>query len=835
MFVTNDDLSIYATRGDTVFFTVEAEENGVDYEFQAGDVLRMKIFGKKEADNVVLEKCFPVTANTKQFVILLTEEDTKIGEVISKPTDYWYEVELNPFTNPQTIIGYDDNGAKVFKLFPEGADSEIPEVKPEDIPVVDTELDMTSRRPVENQAIARAVVNLEAALRTTESKVTEQTKTTAEDVAELDNDLAVERARIDNLVSGATADDAEIIDVRVGADGTTYASAGAAVRKQAEKIAELSKATHGYVERSLVWENGNLQFGVATNRIVTQMCVAKGDIVLYAPAGYRIALGVYEEADGNYTKVFDSNWQEGEYVSPYGAGSLYRAVLSKPDDSDIAPAAGDAVVIRERFNVDNLDLRVGNLETGAASVETRFVSTRNLFTGIAEWINADINGKGGGVLEPKVDNGEYAAVPTYMPIEAGEHVISWADIKNGNISMYLHFSDADKKYIEYQALYNVSSNGYRVFTAPANAAYFRVSVYYPGGENWEDNIPAELQVEAGNVPTNYVGAKVIRVDHIDTEALAKKLPTPDVSAKQFVSATIRSIAHRGEPINAPQCTEPAYIAAKKLGFNIAENDLYNSADGALVMWHDTTLARLGYDLRDINGYVMYTDGTNVYYHNAANGKLYTYADGYVESDVSVSTLTAMLGADYSVQSLPLNVLKRIDFGAYMGFAGTQILTFAEWVQLCKWLGLEIYIDKKIALTESIISEMVQTVSRLGMLKHTSWFVWDMVEVELIRSKVPNARIVWLDAPTESKIVSRKALLDGGAVVFNPHTLDLTETNTAIALEAGYEVECWNVDYANYGLDTEEAILAEIMRVCRLGVGGVTLDKYTVEDAIKAYI
>ena len=148
MFTLNDDLSIYATRGDIVFFSVGAEEDGKPYKFQAGDVVRFKLFGKKDAENVVLQKDFAVTDITEKVEIYLTEEDTKIGEVISKPKDYWYEVELNPHDNPQTIIGYDEDGAKVFKLFPEGDD--VPEwtPKPEEIPpVVDDELDMTCTEP----------------------------------------------------------------------------------------------------------------------------------------------------------------------------------------------------------------------------------------------------------------------------------------------------------------------------------------------------------------------------------------------------------------------------------------------------------------------------------------------------------------------------------------------------------------------------------------------------------------------------------------------------------------------------------------------------------------
>lgn len=237
MFTLNDDLSIYATRGDIVFFSVSAEDDGKAYTFKAGDLVRVKIFGKKDAENVVLQKDFPVTADTEAVEIFLTEDDTKIGEVISKPKDYWYEVELNPLTNPQTIIGYDDNGAKVFKLFPEGDDiDEDTPIQPEDIPVVDDVLDVTSTRPVENQAIARAVVSLKAELDETKGEFGEKLTNTNGNLADVASDVAVERARIDNIVAGATADGAEVADIRVGADGKTYASAGTAVREQITDI-----------------------------------------------------------------------------------------------------------------------------------------------------------------------------------------------------------------------------------------------------------------------------------------------------------------------------------------------------------------------------------------------------------------------------------------------------------------------------------------------------------------------------------------------------------------------------------------------------------------------
>jgi hypothetical protein len=175
MYKINDDLSIYVTRGDIVLMSVAAEFNGKPYTFQAGDLVRIKVYKKKKATDVVLEKDFPVATATQKVQIFLDKEDTKIGDVISKPVDYWYEVELNPLSEPQTIIGYDEDGAKVFKLFPEGADKEVEEYEPGEEELLarymDDELDLGSKHPVENQAIARAIKQLEASHEVTHDAV----------------------------------------------------------------------------------------------------------------------------------------------------------------------------------------------------------------------------------------------------------------------------------------------------------------------------------------------------------------------------------------------------------------------------------------------------------------------------------------------------------------------------------------------------------------------------------------------------------------------------------------------------------------------------------------
>ena len=123
MFRIDNDMTIHITRGDIGIIEVSAEKNESElYTFVPGDIVRFKVYPKKHHENVVLVKDVLIESETQVVEFILERSDTKLGEIINKPAVYWYEVELNPDTSPQTFIGYDDIGPKLFILYPEGGD-----------------------------------------------------------------------------------------------------------------------------------------------------------------------------------------------------------------------------------------------------------------------------------------------------------------------------------------------------------------------------------------------------------------------------------------------------------------------------------------------------------------------------------------------------------------------------------------------------------------------------------------------------------------------------------------------------------------------------------------
>ena len=112
--IENDE--IHLTRGDKCVIGISI----ADYTFKKDDYVLLKVYKKKELDKEpVLKKKVIASTEAEELEIRLTSQETKIGELSNKNQEFWYEIELN---GEQTVIGYDEKGAKKLILYPEGAD-----------------------------------------------------------------------------------------------------------------------------------------------------------------------------------------------------------------------------------------------------------------------------------------------------------------------------------------------------------------------------------------------------------------------------------------------------------------------------------------------------------------------------------------------------------------------------------------------------------------------------------------------------------------------------------------------------------------------------------------
>ena len=112
--------TIKLNRGDSLSLNLSITlEDNSNYTFKVGDTIVFSVYNKgKMNEDAVLLKEINVLEQSESLSISLTNEETKIGELMNKPLEYWYEVELN---NQYTVIGYDDTGAKLLILYPEGS------------------------------------------------------------------------------------------------------------------------------------------------------------------------------------------------------------------------------------------------------------------------------------------------------------------------------------------------------------------------------------------------------------------------------------------------------------------------------------------------------------------------------------------------------------------------------------------------------------------------------------------------------------------------------------------------------------------------------------------
>ena len=158
--------------------------------------------------------------------------------------------------------------------------------------------------------------------------------------------IAVERARLDNLVAGETTD-GELIDIRVGADGTTYASAGSAVRAQITSLVSgvgLDDAVIDARQTQFATVNPNNLFNADKAKVITGYYGGDGNLVvteLFKTVFFRVQPNTLYYTNFAPTQSLNLTYFDatGGIVQHLGTGSYASGTLPACADSRVALAA----------------------------------------------------------------------------------------------------------------------------------------------------------------------------------------------------------------------------------------------------------------------------------------------------------------------------------------------------------------------------------------------------------------------------------------------------------------------------------------------------------------
>ena len=215
------------------------------------------------------------------------------------------------------------------------------------------------------------------------------------------------------------------------------------------------------------------------------------------------------------------------------------------------------------------------------------------------------------------------------------------------------------------------------------------------------------------------------------------------------------VAHRGYTRRAPENTLSAFLAAAEAGYSCVETDVRFTADGAAVLIHNATVDEL------------------------SNG----------------------MGA---VEDLTLEELLALDFGYRRGrrYRGERIPTLDEGLELCRQLGLEMYLELKIPyMTGAQFRTVSEAVKAHGMEDHVTFSSFYLDCLRGMASRNPSCGFQFLTPGGVGDMMSVLQAIDylqslrgtARSVSIGWEYRHILPEMAGLAAESGVALEAWTVD------------------------------------------
>ena len=549
-------------------------------------------------------------------------------------------------------------------------------------------------------------------------------------------EVAVQRARINNLIKledGSTTGDAELADIRVAHDGTTYPSAGDAVRAvgagldnakynaSRPNLIDMSRSEFGYYSASNVWLSGysNLE---TTSDYIGVTAGDKYTLTMEYPSTsmYGLAYIKGENVPGSWARFLFYDAAKSFLSSTDYSFTEKRGVytVTAPEGAQYA-----RVSWRHYFTPMQIKLEHGGYPTAIQPEAATGLVHAGYYTT-----------EGAIALD--------SAAATYttkrtMPfaVEGGaEYTVYNLGEYSGERWAAIAFFDAAGKIVERVTFSTVAGNDVRTITAPETAVCAGLTARV-------DHLYAFAIFKSVQEHE-----KTLEQHHLDLYLAS--LAADDSAAKEPPALGLaKAIAHRGYSAGAPENTLPAYKLARQNGFDYAECDVSFTADGVAVLLHDSTIDRT-------------SNGTG-----------------------NIADLTYEQASAY-------------DYGAWYAeeYTGTPLPTFNEFLALCKDIGLRPYIELKAGTAEQI-NGLVKAVKQYGLQDVATWISFSANYLALIKAADSTARLGYVVAEvTEAVITTAKGLRTGENEVFLD-SASYTDAEVKLCANAGLPLEVWTVNDA----------------------------------------
>ena len=188
----------------------------------------------------------------------------------------------------------------------------------------------------------------------------------------MNSDISVLEARMNTFTAlgeGSTTGDAELMDIRIGADGTVYADAGSAVREQVDNINRRNELLigvgrsylRGAFERGTMDGSGNKLASFCRVRSVNPLLYDR-DITIAPKEGYRYNL-LFRDELGVVTS--ETTWLSSTYVIP--AYTRFDIVIAR-----IAEDVSELVSVNEFVRVIEVSTLVSDLAEKVSDATDKF-------------------------------------------------------------------------------------------------------------------------------------------------------------------------------------------------------------------------------------------------------------------------------------------------------------------------------------------------------------------------------------------------------------------------------------------------------------------------------